>query len=222
MLVVGLGGLGAPASLYLAASGVGSLLLNDFDRVDVTNLQRQVLYHESDVGERKTTAARRALARVNGNVELIEIDRRLDAQGLREAAAGVDVVLDGSDNFATRFAVNAACAATGTALVSGAAIRFEGQLAVFRHDRRRAGAEDAPCYRCLFEEGDEANEDCQGNGVFSPLVGTIGSLMATEALKVVLGLGGESEGRLLTFDALAMQWRSLRFRRDPGCPVCGS
>lgn len=226
MLLVGLGGLGAPAALYLAAAGVGTLWLNDFDRVDATNLPRQVLFREEDVGERKTAAARRALARVNGAVRCHEIDRRLDPAGLEAAAAQVDVVLDGSDNFATRFAVNAACAAAGTALVSGAAIRFEGQLAVFRHDRRRhRGEATAPCYRCLFEEGDEANEDCRGNGVFSPLTGTIGTMMATEALKLVLELAdttGDDEGRLLLYDALTPQWRSLRFARDPACPVCGA
>ena len=220
-LIIGLGGLGSPAALYLSAAGIGELWLNDFDRVDPTNLQRQVLYRQQDVGERKASAAARTLADVNENVKLYELDRRLDEQGLAEAVAEVDVVLDGSDNIATRFAVNAACARAATALVSGAAIRFEGQLAVFRHDRRRAYGDDTPCYRCLFAESDEASEDCQGNGVFAPLVGTVGTMMAAEALKVLLGLGEDSAGRLLTYDALSMQWRSLRFARDPACPVCG-
>ncbi|MEO0420737.1 MAG: molybdopterin-synthase adenylyltransferase MoeB [Pseudomonadota bacterium] len=220
VLVIGLGGLGSPASLYLASAGIGELWLNDFDRVDGSNLQRQVLYRASDVGERKATAAAKALREVNGDVKLHPLDERLDQAGLRDAVGAVDVVLDGSDNFATRFAVNAACAQVGTPVVSGAAIRFEGQLAVFRHDRRRQHGEDTPCYRCLFAESDEANEDCQGNGVFAPLVGTVGTMMAAEALKLLLGVGEDSAGRLLTYDALNMHWRSLRFARDPACPVC--
>ncbi|MEM9383830.1 MAG: molybdopterin-synthase adenylyltransferase MoeB [Pseudomonadota bacterium] len=219
-LIVGLGGLGSPASLYLAAAGLGALWLNDFDRVDATNLQRQVLYRTRNVGERKAAAAASALRDVNDQVTLHPLDRRLDEEGLRDAVAAVDVVLDGSDNFATRFAVNAACAEVGTPLISGAAIRFEGQLAVFRHDRRRLHGEETPCYRCLFAESDEASENCQGNGVFAPLVGTVGAMMATEALKLILGLGEDSAGRLMTYDALTMQWRSLRFARDPACPVC--
>jgi adenylyltransferase/sulfurtransferase len=216
-LVVGLGGLGCPAALYLAASGVGELWLNDFDRVDRTNLQRQILYREADVGLRKTAAAKAALAALNGDVRLHEIDRRLDPEALREAVRRVDVVLDGSDNFATRFAVNEACRRERTALVSGAAIRLEGQLAVFRHDR-----DSGPCYRCLYGEGDETLENCAGNGVLAPLVGTIGSLMAVEALKVLVGRGDASLGRLLVLDALTLEWRTLSLPRDPACPVCST
>jgi molybdopterin/thiamine biosynthesis adenylyltransferase len=216
VLIIGLGGLGCPAALYLASSGVGELRLNDFDRVDETNLQRQVLYREADIGERKAVAAARALAAVNPDCRLQVLDARLDEAALRDAVAAADLVLDGSDNFATRFAVNAACIATATPLVCGAAIRFEGQLCVIRPD-----VDGAPCYRCLYGEGsDDELEDCRGNGVLAPLVGTIGSLMAVEALKVLLGRGEESVGRLLVFDALTLDWRSLKFGRDPACPVC--
>jgi molybdopterin/thiamine biosynthesis adenylyltransferase len=217
VLVVGLGGLGCPAALYLASSGVGELWLNDFDRVDISNLQRQVLYREGDVGARKVTAAADALAQVNTALVCHELDQRLQGSALDAAVAAVDVVLDGSDNFATRFAVNAACARARKPLVSGAAIRFEGQLGVFRHD-----LPDAPCYRCLYDESaDDVLENCRGNGVFAPLVGTVGAMMAGEALKLLLGTSDDRRGRLLVYDALALSWRALGFERDPGCPVCG-
>lgn len=216
VLMIGLGGLGCPAALYLASSGVGELWLNDFDRVDETNLQRQVLYRDADVGERKAVAARRALAAVNPDCRLHVLDERLGDDALRDAVARADLVLDGSDNFTTRFAINAACVATGTPLVSGAAIRFEGQLMVVRPDLA-----PGPCYRCLYDDGgDDEFDDCRGNGVLAPLVGTIGSLMAVEALKVLIGRGEESVGRLLLFDAMTLDWRSLKFGRDPACPVC--
>jgi len=215
--VIGLGGLGSAAALYLSASGVGRLVLNDFDRVDVTNLQRQILYGDSDVGSAKTAAAAQCLARHYPAVRLELIDRRLSPQELSDVAGRCNVVLDGTDNFGTRFAVNEACVRTGTPLVSGAAIRFQGQLAVFRND-----LPDGPCYRCLYDPADETLEDCSGSGVLGPLVGVIGSLMAVEALKLLTGAGETAHGRLLTYDALKGQWRSIALPRDPACPVCSS
>jgi adenylyltransferase/sulfurtransferase len=217
VLLVGLGGLGSAAAYYLAASGVGELQLNDFDRVDATNLQRQILYTESHIGRPKTEAAAETLARLDARLRLVGIPQRLQGEALADAVRGCDVVLDGSDNFGTRFAVNAACVAGRKALVSGAALRFEGQLAVFRADLG-----EGPCYRCLYAESDEALEDCRGNGVLAPLVGAIGSLMAAEAIKVLVGLGADSVGRVLLFDARTLRWRDVSLARDPACPVCGA
>lgn len=216
VLIVGLGGLGAPAAIYLAASGAGELLLNDFDRVDATNLQRQILYGEADVGRTKTEAATDSIARLNASTRIVPVAQRLQGSALTDTIAGCDVVLDGSDNFGTRFAVNAACVATRTPLVSGAALRFEGQLAVFRPEL------GGPCYRCLYAEDDELLEDCRNNGVLAPLVGVIGSLMAVEAVKVIVGLGADSAGRVLLYDARTLRWRELRLERDPQCPVCSA
>ena len=217
VLLVGLGGLGSPAAFYLAASGVGELLLNDFDRVDATNLQRQILYTEAQIGLPKTEAAVETLARLDSGVRLVGIPERLQGEALADAVRRSDVVLDGSDNFGTRFAVNAACVAARKPLVSGAALRFEGQLAIFRADLA-----ESPCYRCLYAESDEALEDCRNNGVLGPLVGAIGSLMAAEAIKIIVGLGADSAGRVLVFDARTLRWRELKLARDPACPVCGA
>ena len=216
VMLVGLGGLGSPAALYLAASGVGRLLLNDFDRVDLSNLQRQVLYTEADLGTAKTTAATAILAALNPGCELEALDSRLEGETLTLAVQRADVVLDGSDNFGTRFAVNAACAMTGTPLVSGAAIRYEGQLAVF--DLRNSSS---PCYACLYQEADERMENCRQNGVLAPLTGVIGSLMAVEAVKLLTGVGQPLLGRLLRYDAQTGEMRYTHFNKDPACPVCG-
>ena len=214
-LIVGLGGLGAPAALYLAAAGVGRLLLNDFDVVDPTNLQRQVLYRDADVGRRKVDAARDALASVNPRVSLVRHDGRLDGDALRTIIDGADVVLDCTDNFGSRFSVNDACVATATPLVSGAALRFEGHVASF--DLRDGRG---PCYACLYDEAGEALGDCAGNGVLAPLVGVVGTILATEALRILGGVGGPAAGRLLRFDARTLAWRESAFTRDPGCTVC--
>jgi molybdopterin-synthase adenylyltransferase len=214
-LLVGLGGLGSPAALYLAAAGIGRLLLNDFDRVDLSNLQRQLLYTEADLGTAKTTAAAAALAALNPACRLEALDGRLDAGALAAAVSRADVVLDGSDSFGTRFAVNAACVVAKTPLVSGAAIRYEGQLAVF--DPRDPAS---PCYACLYEEGSEELENCRQNGVLAPLTGVIGSLMAVEAIKLITGVGKPLLGRLLRFDARSGELRYTKFEKDPACPVC--
>ena len=215
VLVLGLGGLGSPAALYLAAAGVGRLLLNDFDQVDASNLQRQILYRTRDVGHPKTQAAADALAALNPDCRLERLEGRLDAEALTASLNGIDVALDGSDNFGTRFAVNAACVAAGVPLVSAAAIRYQGQLAVF--DPRHTGS---GCYACLYEEGGEELEDCQRNGVLAPLTGVMGSLMAVEAMKLLTGVGQPLTGRLLRYDARSGETRYSTLKRDPACPVC--
>ncbi len=214
-LIIGLGGLGSPVAMYLAAAGVGTLAIADHDRVDLSNLQRQIVHRNADIGRPKADSARDALQALNPGTTVISLDARLDGAYLDEQVALADVVLDCSDNFATRFAVNAACVRTGTPLVSGAAIRLEGQVAVFRPDRP-----DSPCYRCLYKDEDELAETCTQTGVLAPLVGVIGSLQALEALKVLLDLGTTLTGRLLLFDAEHLEWRTLILRKDPACPVC--
>ena len=215
-LVIGMGGLGAPAAQFLAAAGVGTITICDADHVDLTNLQRQILYATSDIGARKVDAAARRLHAVNPEVRIERIAARVGAAELAPLVAAADVVLDCCDNFATRHAVNAACVAAGKPLVSGAALRFDGQVAVF--DPRDARS---PCYHCLFGEGEELEETrCATMGVFAPLVGIVGATQAAEALKLVAGVGTSLAGRLLLLDALAMQWRELRVPRDPACPVC--
>ncbi len=214
-LIVGLGGLGCPAALFLATSGVGKLVLNDFDTVDETNLPRQILYGPSDVGQLKVAAAKARLNALNPDVEIVCLPERLDAAALDDAIAGVDVVLDGTDNFAARFAVNRACVAHGVPLVSGAAVRLEGQIVVFPNRG------DGPCYACLYNDEDEWLGDCQGNGVLAPVPGVIGTLMAQEALKLVLGWPSSLHDRLLLWDAKRGDWQSVALKRDPSCGVCG-
>lgn len=216
-LVVGAGGLGSPIVLYLAAAGVGHIAIADGDVVDLTNLQRQIAHGQADLGANKAASAARRAQSLNPDVVLEVLDRRLDAEAIAHEVARADVVLDASDNFATRHAINRACVRAGKALVSGAAVRFDGQVAVFDGSR-----EDAPCYHCLFPDGGEMEEmRCAVFGVFAPLVGVIGSIQATEALKIAAGRGSALTGRLLLLDGLAMTWRSLRVPKDPACPVCG-
>ena len=218
VLVVGAGGLGCPAALYLASSGIGRLTIADPDRVDVTNLQRQILYRSDAVGSGKADAARKTLAAVNPAVTVVPLAERLEGEALERRVAQADVVLDCSDNFATRHAVNRACVRHAKPLVSGAAIRFDGQVAVFDLRQR-----EAPCYACLFPEGGETEElRCAVMGVLAPLTGAVGSLQAVEAIKLVAGAGESLSGRLLMFDALRAEWRSVRVRKDPACAVCAS
>lgn len=218
VLIIGLGGLGSPAALYLAAAGVGALLLNDFDKVDLSNLQRQILHGSDDIGTAKTESARRNLARINPDVHLEPLDRRLEGEDLEEQIAACDVVLDCSDNFATRFAVNAASVKTGVPLVSGAVIRFEGQISTFT-----PAVAGSPCYNCLYAaEGGELGETCVRTGVIAPLPGIVGSLQALEAIKLITGLGEPLRGRLLLLDALTLEWTQMKLPKNPGCPTCGS
>ncbi|MFN9775605.1 MAG: HesA/MoeB/ThiF family protein [Burkholderiales bacterium] len=216
-LVVGAGGLGSPAALYLASAGLGRILLADGDTVDATNLQRQVLHRDARVGMPKAESGRQALLEMNPEVEVVPIAARLEGDALRDAVRRATVVLDCCDNFATRHAVNRACVEAAVPLVSGAAIRFDGQLAVF--DARRA---DSPCYHCLFPEGQDVEEvRCATMGVFAPLTGIIGTMQAAEALKIAGGFGTPMTGRLLLLDTRTMSVNEIRIPRDPGCPVCG-
>lgn len=217
VLIVGLGGLGAPVALYLAAAGVGELHLADFDTVDLTNLQRQIIHDSDSVGLSKVDSAIARLTAINPDVKLVAHRQALDADSLDAAVAAVDLVLDCCDNFGTREAVNAACVAAKKPLVSGAAIRLEGQLSVF--DPRR---EESPCYHCLYGHGSEAELTCSEAGVVGPLVGLVGSLQALEALKLLAGFGEPLVGRLLLIDALGSRFRELRVKRDPQCAVCGA
>nr|WP_189672494.1 molybdopterin-synthase adenylyltransferase MoeB [Pseudomonas sp. SWRI154] len=217
VLIIGLGGLGAPVALYLAAAGVGELHLADFDTVDLTNLQRQIIHDTDSVGLTKVDSAVRRLTAINPEVRLVPHPAAMNEESLESAVSAVDVVLDCSDNFSTREAVNAACIAAGKPLVSGAAIRLEGQLSVF--DPRRP---ESPCYHCLYGHGSEAELTCSEAGVLGPLVGLVGSLQALEALKLLAGFGEPLVGRLLLIDALGTRFRELRVKRDPGCTVCGS
>ena len=216
-LVIGVGGLGAPVAQFLTAAGVGTITLCDADRVDLTNLQRQILYATADIGQPKVDAAAARLRAINPDVVLRPLASRVGGHELDELVGVADVVVDCCDNFATRHAVNRACVAARKPLVSGAAIRFDGQVAVFD-----ARDDASPCYHCLFGEGEELEETrCATMGVFAPLVGIVGATQAAEALKLLAGVGESLAGRLLLLDTLAMQWRELRVPRDPECPVCG-
>lgn len=218
VLIIGLGGLGSPAALYLAASGVGRLTLCDHDTVELSNLQRQIIHRTSSIGQPKVGSAQAALHDINPEVEYIALAVRADAGQLAELVAVADTVLDCSDNFATRYAVNRACLVQRKPLVSGAAIKFDGQVAVF--DFRRA---DAPCYNCLFPEDSLAAElRCATTGVFAPLVGIIGTLQAAEALKLLAGIERGLSGKLLTIDALDMNIMRSNLSKDPGCSICGN
>jgi len=215
-LVIGAGGLGSSALLYLASSGFGRITVCDGDRVDLTNLQRQVIHRLDSVGMPKAASAARAMGALNPDVRVEPLEERAGAARIAELVRGADVVLDCSDNFATRHAINRACVASRTPLVSGAAIRFDGQVAVF--DLRR---DDAPCYHCLFAEDAESPEErCATMGIFAPLVGIVGTFQALEAIKLVAGVGETLAGRLLLFDALASRWHEVRLARDPRCRAC--
>ena len=215
-LVIGVGGLGNPVAQFLAAAGVGTLTLIDADSVDLTNLQRQLLFDTGSVGRPKVEAARARIAAVNPEVQVETVAKRVGLRELEPLAEQADVVIDCSDNFATRHAVNRACVAAGKPLISGAAIRFDGQVAVF--DVRDPAS---PCYHCLFGEGDEFEETrCATMGVFAPLVGIVGATQAAEALKLLAAAGRSLAGRLLLLDALTMDWREVRIVRDPDCVVC--
>ena len=217
-MIVGAGGLGCPAALYLAASGVGRLTIADADRVDLTNLQRQILYRTDSVGGRKVDEAAKTLAAVNPEVEVVTLAKRVDAAEAERLVAGADVVLDCSDNFATRHALNRACVKFSRPLVSGAAIRFDGQLMVF--DLRK---KEAPCYACLFpEEGEVEEVQCSTMGVLAPLTGTLGAMQALEAVKLLAGAGETPLGQLTLFDAKASEVRTVRVKKDARCTVCSA
>jgi molybdopterin/thiamine biosynthesis adenylyltransferase len=214
VLIIGLGGLGSPVAMYLAAAGVGHLTLVDFDAVDLTNLQRQIVHTTARIGMNKAASAAQTLRELNPDVKIETIEKLLDADELVAQVKLATVVVDCTDNFQTRFAINAACVAAKVPLVSGAAIRLEGQVAVFD-----ARAETSPCYRCLYEE-DSDDLTCAANGVLAPLVGIIGSMQALETIKLICGFGSSLAGRLLLLDARHSQWRELKLPKDHNCPVC--
>jgi molybdopterin-synthase adenylyltransferase len=215
-LILGVGGLGSPVALYLASAGVGRLTLCDSDEVDLTNLQRQIVHRTESLGLSKVESARLTLHSINPRVEVVPVAKRVQGTDLEPLAAAADVVLDATDNFATRHALNRACVANRKPLVSGAAVRFDGQVTVF--DLRRV---DAPCYACLFPEaGEDEDTPCAVMGVFAPLTGIVGAIQAAEALKLLTGVGEALDGRLLLIDALTMEVRTIRLRKDPACPVC--
>ncbi|QVL46407.1 MAG: molybdopterin-synthase adenylyltransferase MoeB [Methylophilaceae bacterium] len=216
-LIIGAGGLGSPVALYLAASGVGRLTICDFDTVDLTNLQRQIIHTTQSVGINKALSAQQTIDAVNPEVSVKTVQQKSTQAEMDALIHAADVVIDCSDNFATRYALNRLCFAQKKPLVSGAAVRFEGQITVF--DFRN---ETSPCYHCLFPDtGDEQEQRCAENGVFSPLVGMIGTAQAAEALKCLMGIGQTLQGRLMLLDALRAEWRTIKLKRDPACTVCG-
>ena len=216
VLIVGMGGLGCPAAMYLAAAGVGHLIIADDDLVELTNLQRQVAHSQSMIGEPKVVSAQQTLLGLNPDLKITALQKRLEGSELSEAVGRADLIVDACDNFTTRFAINSACIEHGKPLVSGAAIRMEGQVAVF--DSRNP---TSPCYQCLYSQGDDEDASCSENGVMAPLVGIIGAVQAMEAIKLLTGIGESLTGRLLLLDASTLQWREMRLPRDSSCGACG-
>ena len=216
VMVIGLGGLGSPVSLYLAASGIGTLTLVDFDAVDLSNLQRQIAHRMENLGEAKVESARKNLLAINPDVRINAVNEKLDEAALQDRMKGVDLVVDCTDNFDVRFAINRACIATGTRLVSGAAIRMEGQLMV-----AEPGKADSPCYACLYGDAPDIELNCATTGVAAPVVGVIGTLQALETIKLIAGVGEPLTGYLLTFDGRYQEWRKLKLPRNLDCRVCG-
>jgi len=217
VLIIGVGGLGAPVAMYLAAAGVGELTLVDDDEVDLANLQRQIIFDTQAIGEKKVTSAMHRLNRINPEIKINTIYSRLVEPELQSEVRKADVVVDATDNFKTRFQINQACVVEKKPLVSGAAIRMEGQVTVF--DNRD---DDSPCYRCLYnDDGSELDQSCSNNGVLAPVVGIIGSIQACEVIKLILPVGETLVGKLLLLDASHMEWRTIKVRPDPDCPVCG-
>jgi adenylyltransferase/sulfurtransferase len=216
VLIVGAGGLGSPAAMYLAAAGIGSITIYDDDVVDLSNLQRQIAHHTPDIGTDKVISTRQTLKNLNPDVNVKAVKQRLTGEKLDLEVINADVVLDCSDNFSTRFAINNACVKHQTALVSGAAIRFEGQVSVFT-----PGVNNSPCYNCLYNSDGEELQNCATNGVIAPITGIVGSIQALEAMKLIMGIGETLTGRLLLLDGLTMEWNTMKLRKNPMCPTCG-
>lgn len=216
VLIVGLGALGSPASMYLAASGVGELVLMDHDQVELSNLQRQIVHTSASIGQTKVASAERTLRALNPEISVIALRRAFDEASLKLEVGRFDAVIDATDNFAARFAINKACFEARTPLISGAALRLEGQVSVYPFDRA-----DAPCYHCLYRDVSEPSGSCAQNGVLGPVAGLVGSIQAIETVKVLLGFGETLAGRLLLIDARSMDIRAVRLTKDPDCPVCG-
>ncbi|WP_394753778.1 HesA/MoeB/ThiF family protein [Crenothrix sp.] len=216
VLIVGAGGLGSPASMYLAAAGVGSITIYDNDEVDLSNLQRQIAHHTTDIGMDKVISTRQTLNSLNPDTTVNAVKQRLSGELLETEVVNADVVLDCSDNFTTRFAINRACVKYQTPLVSGAAIRFEGQVAVFT-----PGRNNSPCYNCLYTHDGEELQNCATNGVIAPITGIIGSIQALEAMKLIIDIGKTLTGRLLLLDGLTMEWNIMKLKQNRDCPTCG-
>jgi len=217
VLIMGLGGLGSPVAMYLAAAGIGRLTLVDFDSVELSNLQRQIIHSTSNLKQSKVESAAATIQQLNPLVNTTCINKQLEEKDLSDLLSNVDLLIDATDNFATRFMINRACFSTSTPLVSGAAIRMEGQVSVFNFKEA-----ESPCYRCLYDEQGEENTSCSENGVMAPMVGIIGSIQAMEAIKLLANYGETLTGKLLITDAMFQDWRSMKFKKDPGCPVCST
>lgn len=216
ILIIGAGGLGSPASIYLAAAGVGKVAIYDDDTVDLSNLQRQIAHYTDDIGTDKVISTQQTLKKLNPDTQVCAFKQRLTGVALDEAVQKADAVLDCSDNFKTRFAINSACVKHQTPLISGAAIRFEGQVSVFT-----PGSHDSPCYNCLYSDTGEEMQNCATNGVIAPITGIIGCIQALEAIKLITGAGETLTGRLLLLDGLTMEWNSMKLKKNPNCPTCG-
>jgi adenylyltransferase/sulfurtransferase len=217
ILIVGAGGLGSPAAIYLAAGGVGTITIYDNDVVDLSNLQRQISHHTSDIGSDKVISTRQTLHSLNPEININAVKQKLEGVQLELEVSQADVVLDCSDNFSTRFAINSACVKHQTPLVSGAAIRFEGQVTVFT-----PGKNNSPCYNCLYSSDGEELQNCAINGVIAPITGIVGSIQALEAMKLIMNVGETLTGRLLLLDGLTMEWNTMKLRKNPDCPTCKS
>lgn len=214
VLIIGMGGLGSPVAMYLASAGIGHLVLVDDDVVELSNLQRQIIHSTNDIGLSKVESAKQTIQNLNPETKITVFAKRLNENELAEEVNTADIVIDGTDNFSSRFALNTQCIKSSTPLISGAAIRMEGQVSVFNK------TPTSPCYRCLYKDEGELDTSCSTNGVLSPVVGIIGSVQATEAIKVLLDIGETLDGKLLVLDALYMEWRTLKLKKDPECPAC--
>ena len=217
VLIIGMGGLGSPVAMYLVAAGVGHLVISDYDRVDESNLQRQIVHTQASINELKAASARDTLLRLNPAVSIDALNYELDDEELTKQVKQANVVVDCTDNFPSRFELNRVSLATGTPIVSGAAIRWEGQVSTFIPKNS-----DSPCYQCLYREGDDEDSSCSQNGVMAPVVGIIGSVQAMETIKLITAIGTSLAGRLLLLDATTMQWQEMKLPRDSQCPACGN
>jgi len=215
VLIIGMGGLGSPVGLYLASAGIGHLVINDFDEVDLSNLQRQIAHSSDDIGLSKVDSAKKSFHAINPQIKITALDQKLSTDDLFAQVSQADLVLDCCDNFDTRFAINDACVQSKTPLVSGAAIRFEGQISVFN-----PLDSNSPCYNCLYPRDGSIAQTCSDNGVIAPITGIIGSMQALEAIKLISQAGETLQGRVLLLDGLSMQWQSMRLPRNPKCPTC--
>ena len=217
LLLIGMGGLGSPTAMYLAASGVGNLIIVDFDKVEISNLQRQIIHHTQDIGKAKVDSAREKMLAINPDINVEVINQKLDETALGELVRRVDIVLDGTDNFTTRFEINKACVTHKKPLVSAAVIRFEGQLSVFKGYKT-----DQPCYQCLYSKEGHSDENCTDNGILAPVAGVMGTMQALQAIKTILNLGEQLTGKLMIVDALDLTFRTIGINKDDSCPVCSN